>query len=40
MSKNSHKALYEQLTQWLHKLKTNRKKLVKSNNSQRGFKER
>lgn len=39
MSKNSHKALYEQLTQWLPTLKSKRKRPVKSNNRQRGFKQ-
>jgi hypothetical protein len=33
MSKNSHKALYEQLTQWLPTLSSKRKKHVKSNNT-------
>lgn len=34
MSKNSHKALYTQLMEWLPTLKTKRKKRVKSNNRQ------
>ena len=39
MSKNSHKALYEQLMQWLPTLKSKRKKPIKSNTRQRGFKQ-
>jgi hypothetical protein len=39
MSKNSHKALYEQLMQWLPTLKSKRKKPVKSNTRQRGFRK-
>jgi len=39
MSRNSHKALYEQLMQWLPTLKSKRKKPVKSNTRQRGFKQ-
>jgi len=35
MSKNSHKALYTQLMEWLPTLKTKRKKRVKSNNNRR-----
>ena len=34
MSKNSNKALYEQLMQWLPTLKNQRKRPVKSNNRQ------
>ena len=39
MSKNSHKALYEQLMQWLPTLSSKRKKRVKSNTRQRGFRK-
>ena len=37
MSKNSHKALYEQLMQWLPTLKSKRKKPVKRGNTQPRF---
>ena len=39
MSKNSHKARYEQLMQWLPTLSSKRKKRIKSNVRQRGFKQ-
>ena len=33
MSKNSHKQLYEQLTQWIPTLKSKRKKRTRTNKS-------
>jgi len=41
MSKNSHKALYTQLMEWLPTLSSKRKKPVKQQNNRRdGFKQR
>ena len=39
MSKNSHKARYDQLMQWLPTLSSKRKKRIKSNVRQHGFKQ-
>ena len=41
MSKNSHKALYTQLMEWLPTLSSKRKKRIKANNNRRdGIRQR